>query len=219
VILIHSGASDRHNPGHLYVAGVLNLGHLATILIDLHPAGESPIDLHAEDLHFDIGPLAQRLVAITDWTRGHDKLRTLGVGTLGSGTGAAVSLAAAAERPRLVKAVVSLGGRPDLAGPAIQWVGANCLFIVGAGDPVELDLNRAMMAELPASTVRRLDCIPGATHFFVELDALELAANRARNWFQMYLKGKPTGRSHPAKSTILIPVNPVPVCAEPLTAG
>jgi dienelactone hydrolase len=170
------------------VAEVLNRGSIGTILIDLLTGEEEAIDVRTAELRFDIGLLARRLTAITDWIGGQNKFNGFRVGYFGASTGAAAALAAAADRPRMAQAVVSRGGRPDLAGEALSLVLAPCLFIVGGEDPVVLRLNREAIAELPRQTERRLEIIPGATHLFEEPGALDRVAELARDWFQKYLK-------------------------------
>lgn len=191
VIFAHGSGSSRHSPRNRRVAGALNQGAIATILIDLLTEEEEAVDVRTAELRFDIGLLARRLTAITDWVGRRPDLKSLGIGYFGASTGAAAALAAAAERPRAVQAVVSRGGRPDLAGPALGHVFAPCLFIVGGDDSVVLDLNRSAIAELPGATARRLEIIPGATHLFEEPGALDQVAVLARDWFQKHLKAGP----------------------------
>jgi len=189
VVFAHGSGSSRHSPRNRRVAGVLNQGAIATILIDLLTEEEEAVDLTTAELRFDINLLVRRLTAITDWVGGQPDLKNLGIGYFGASTGAAAALAAAAERPHTVLAVVSRGGRPDLAGPALSQVRAPCLFIVGGDDSVVLGLNRAAIAELPPATGRHLEIIPGATHLFEERGALARVAVLARDWFQKYLNG------------------------------
>jgi dienelactone hydrolase len=189
VVFAHGSGSSRHSPRNRHVAGVLNQGAIATTLIDLLTEEEEAVDLRTAELRFDIDLLVRRLTAITDWVGGEQDLKNLGIGYFGASTGAAAALGSAAERPRTVRAVVSRGGRPDLAGPALSQVRAPCLFIVGGDDSVVLGLNRAAIAELPPTTRRHLEIIPGATHLFEERGALALVAVLARDWFQKYLNG------------------------------
>jgi putative phosphoribosyl transferase len=189
VVFAHGSGSSRHSPRNRHVAGVLSQGAIATILIDLLTEEEETVDLRTAELRFDIGLLVRRLTAITDWIGGELDLKRLGIGYFGARTGAAAALGSAAERPHTVRAVVSRGGRPDLAGPALSQVRAPCLFIVGGDDTVVLGLNRAAIAELPPATVRHLEIIPGATHLFEEQGALARVAVLARDWFQKYLNG------------------------------
>ena len=187
VIFAHGSGSSRQSPRNRRVAGVLNRGAIATILIDLLTEEEETVDLRTAELRFDINLLVRRLAAITDWVGGRAGLKGLGIGYFGASTGAAAALAAAAERPHAVRAVVSRGGRPDLAGPALGRVLAPCLFIVGGDDSVVLALNRSAIAELRPATERRLEIIPGATHLFEEPGALDRVADLARDWFQKHL--------------------------------
>jgi len=188
VIFAHGSGSSRKSPRNRRVADVLNRGAVATILIDLLTAEEEMVDERTAELRFDIDLLTRRLTAITDWVGGQPDLKNLGIGYFGASTGAAAALAAAANRPQTVRAVVSRGGRPDLAGLELGRVLAPCLFIVGGNDTVVLRLNREAMAQLPRTTERKLEIIPGATHLFEEPGTLDLAAVLARDWFQKHLK-------------------------------
>jgi len=188
VVFAHGSGSSRKSPRNRRVAGVLNQGAIATILIDLLTVEEEAVDARTAELRFDINLLVRRLTAITDWVDGRPDLKSLGIGYFGASTGAAAALAAAANRPETVRAVVSRGGRPDLAGPALSQVLAPCLFIVGGDDPVVVRLNREAIAQLPRKTERRLEIVPGATHLFEEPGALDIVAVLARDWFQKHLK-------------------------------
>lgn len=172
---------------------------IATIPIDLFTAKEEAVDVRTAELRFNIDLLVRRLTAITDWAGGEPDLKGLGTGYFGASTGAAAALAAAADRPESVRAVVSRGGRPDLAGPALGQVLAPCLFIVGGDDPLVLHLNREAMAALPRETERRIEIIPGATHLFEEPGTLDLAAVLARDWFERHLTAG-SARPGPARS-------------------
>lgn len=203
VVFAHGSGSSRHSPRNRYVAGVLNRGGFGTVLADLLTTEEEAEDLYTAKLRFNIALLASRVVAITDWACGQDALKTLELGYFGASTGAAAALAAAAERPRAVAAVVSRGGRPDLALPRIRCVTAPCLFIVGEADPIVLDLNRAAMCELPPETERRLEIVAGATHLFEEAGALERVADLALDWFRQH-SGRnvpPSGSAHGGRET------------------
>ena len=186
VLFAHGSGSSRHSPRNRYVADVLNRGVIGAVLIDLLTEREEAQDLESAALRFDIPLLANRLTAITDWISEQPDLQKLGLGYFGASTGAAAALVAAAERPK-VRAVVSRGGRPDLAGEALKSVLAPTLFIVGGNDPVVLDLNHAAMARLPRRTERRLEVIPGASHLFEEPGTLDLVAELARDWFRQHL--------------------------------
>ena len=188
VLFAHGSGSSRRSPRNRHVAEVLNAGAIATILTDLLTAEEEEIDEYNAELRFDIGLLVRRLTAITDWIETQAKLKTLGLGYFGASTGAAAALGAAANRPEIVQAVVSRGGRPDLAGAALGKVTAPCLFLAGGEDSVVIGLNRDAMMELPPKTERRLEIIPGATHLFEEPGTLDRVAELARNWFQAHLR-------------------------------
>ena len=146
VLFAHGSGSSRHSPRNRRVADVLNRGLIGTIMIDLLTEDEESIDLRTAELRFDIDLLVRRLTAITDWIGEQKNLNKLGLGYFGASTGAAAALAAAAARPHIARAVVSRGGRPDLAGLALGRVFASCLFIVGGDDIVVLRLNREAIA-------------------------------------------------------------------------
>lgn len=187
VLFAHGSGSSRHSPRNRYVAEVLNRGSIATILADLLTDEEEQLDLQTAELRFDIGMLARRLISITDWIGEQPNLQSIGLGYFGASTGAAAALIAAADRPQVAQAVVSRGGRPDLAEDALGRVASPCLFIAGGDDDVVLDLNHQAMAKLPRSTERKLEIIPGATHLFEEPGALDRVAQLARDWFQQHL--------------------------------
>ncbi len=172
-------AANRH------VARLLNQAKLATLLVDLLTADEEAIDLRTAHLRFDIGLLAERLIAATDWLTQQPATRELRVGYFGASTGAGAALVAAAERPEVVGAVVSRGGRPDLAGPALARVRAPTLLIVGGNDVPVIELNQAALAQLRCE--KQLVIVPGATHLFEEPGALDEVAQLAREWFERYL--------------------------------
>jgi len=181
VLFAHGSGSSRHSPRNRYVADVLNEGGLATLLIDLLTADEQEVDLQTAHLRFDIPFLARRLETITEWLSRYPEVRDLRLGHFGASTGAAAALVAAAELPALVSAVVSRGGRPDLAGAALARVQAPTLLIVGGADPVVLDLNRKASALLGCE--QQLQIIPGAGHLFEEPGALQKVSGLARDWF------------------------------------
>jgi putative phosphoribosyl transferase len=185
VLFAHGSGSSRHSPRNRSVAEALRRGGLATLLIDLLTADEEAVDLRTADLRFDIGLLTGRLVAATDWLAQGGPTRGLRVGYFGASTGAGAALAAAAERPEAVGAVVSRGGRPDLAGPALGRVRAPTLLIVGGRDVPVIDLNREALAQLPGAAT--LEIVPGATHLFEEPGTLEQVARLARDWFTRHL--------------------------------
>ena len=186
VVFAHGSGSSRHSPRNRYVADVLNEGALATLLIDLLNADEQEVDLQTSQLRFDIPFLAHRLVAITQWLRNQPQVAGLKLGYFGASTGAGAALVAAAELPGLIHAVVSRGGRPDLAGAALDRVHAPTLAIVGGNDPVVLELNRHALARMHC--LKALHVIPGASHLFEEPGALEEVAKLARAWFSEELR-------------------------------
>lgn len=188
VVFAHGSGSSRRSPRNRHVADVLNEGAISTALIDLLTEQEEAVDVRTAELRFDIPLLGQRLVAITDWILRQVHLNKLGLGYFGASTGAAAALVAAAQRPTAVRAVVSRGGRPDLAGASLSAVVAPTLFIVGGEDPVVLDLNYAAIEKLPPRTEHRVEIIEGATHLFEESGTLDQVAVLARNWFRKHLE-------------------------------
>jgi dienelactone hydrolase len=164
---------------------VLEHAGLATLLMDLLTRDEEAIDQLTAHLRFDIGLLAERLVATTDWLTQQTDTHHLSTGYFGASTGAAAALVAAAERAEAVRAIVSRGGRPDLAGPALSRVRAPTLLIVGGRDELVVELNRAALQQLGGE--KRLEIVPGATHLFEEPGTLEEVARLACDWFVKYL--------------------------------
>ena len=185
VLFAHGSGSSRFSPRNQFVARVLREGGLATLLIDLLTSEEEKIDRRTRHLRFDINLLAGRLVGATDWLSQHPDTRDLHIGHFGASTGAAAALIAATERPDVVEAIVSRGGRPDLAGPVLSQVEAPTLLIVGGNDIPVIELNQQALAQL--RTEKKLEIVPGATHLFEEPGALEQVAQLARQWFQRYL--------------------------------
>ena len=199
VLFAHGSGSGRHSSRNRYVARLLNQAGLATLLIDLLTADEEAVDLQTAHLRFDIGLLAQRLVGATDWLTQQPDTRHLRIGYFGASTGAAAALVAAAERPDVVGAVVSRGGRPDLAGPALPLVRAPTLLIVGGNDVPVIGLNRAAFEQLRCE--KQLVIVPGATHLFEEPGALDEVARLAREWFERHLmmpSASTSGQGHGA---------------------
>jgi putative phosphoribosyl transferase len=184
VVFAHGSGSSRFSPRNRYVASVLVDGGFGTLLIDLLTAAEEERDRLTGEFRFDIALLAERLLAATDWLAAQEETRALPVGYFGASTGAAAALVAAAERPDPVCAVVSRGGRPDLAGDALERVQAPTLLIVGGADDVVLELNQGALARLKVEA--RLEVVPGATHLFPEAGALEHVARLASGWFAQY---------------------------------
>jgi putative phosphoribosyl transferase len=182
VLFAHGSGSSRHSPRNQYVAQVLQSQGIATLLFDLLSQEEELLDRETAELRFDIGLLADRLTAVTRWVIRHPAIGTRPIGYFGASTGAAAALVAAAQLSGLIAAVVSRGGRPDLAGEALNMVRAPVLFIVGENDPMVLSLNRQAEAGLKCPG-HRLVTIPGATHLFEEPGALEQVARVAAEWF------------------------------------
>jgi putative phosphoribosyl transferase len=185
VVFAHGSGSNRLSPRNRYVARVLNEAKLATLLIDLLTLHEEVIDARTAQLRFDIDLLAERLVDATDWLIQFPDTKHLAIGYFGASTGAAAALAAAAVRQDAVAAIVSRGGRPDLAGPALPQVRAPTLLIVGGNDGQVIELNRQALAQLRCE--KQLMIVPGATHLFEEPGALDEVARLARDWFERHL--------------------------------
>jgi dienelactone hydrolase len=185
VLFAHGSGSSRHSPRNRYVAEQLQNAGLATVLVDLLTAQEEQVDVRTREFRFDVARLSVRLAALIDWVAQYDRTARLGVGLFGASTGAAAALVAAAMRPTSVQAVVSRGGRPDLAGEFLRVVQAPTLLIVGERDPTVIELNRAAMAVLAAPST--LEVVPGATHLFEEPGTLEHVARLAKDWFVQYL--------------------------------
>jgi dienelactone hydrolase len=190
VLFAHGSGSSRHSSRNKFVARQLNQGRLATLLIDLLTEEEEAIDMRTAHLRFDIPLLARRLVGAIDWLSGERETAALRIGCFGASTGGGAALVAAAERTQFVHAVVSRGGRPDLAGPVLPHVAAPTLLIVGGNDPHVIVLNRIALAELRCE--KQLVIVPGATHLFEEPGTLEEVARLARDWFQRHLGGSDT---------------------------
>jgi putative phosphoribosyl transferase len=180
VLFAHGSGSSRHSPRNRYVAQQLREAGLATLLMDLLTSPEEAEDLRTRELRFDVGRLADRVVAALDWLAFEPSTRGLPVGLFGASTGAAAALIAAAARAGVVQAVVSRGGRPDLAGNALERVRAPSLFIVGGRDDYVLELNRRAIERM--RTPVRLEVVPGAGHLFEEPGALEQVARLAGGW-------------------------------------
>jgi dienelactone hydrolase len=185
VVFAHGSGSGRFSPRNRAVADVLVGSGLATLLMDLLTREEEAVDLRTRHLRFDIALLARRVIATIDWLASEPTAKELPVGCFGASTGAAAALIAAAERPERVGAVVSRGGRPDLAGEALRRVRAPTLLIVGGNDPEVVRLNQQALAGLGGES--RLEIVPGATHLFEEPGALERVAVLARDWFLRHL--------------------------------
>lgn len=186
VVFAHGSGSSRLSPRNLQVAHYFNDLGLATLLFDLLTGQEERVDRLSAEYRFDIPRLSQRLVGVLDWLAGNAELGALHIGLFGASTGAAAALIAAAQRPQVVHAVVSRGGRCDLAGPSLPKVRAPTLQIVGGRDPQVVQLNREASQQLQCE--QQLAVVPGATHLFEEPDALEQVAMLAGDWFCRHLR-------------------------------
>jgi putative phosphoribosyl transferase len=185
VLFAHGSGSSRFSPRNQYVADVLNKAGIATLLIDLLTSREEAIDVRTRQYRFDIDLLTERLVSAVEWLKKNPGTQKLSLGLFGSSTGAAAALITAAQVPSEVAAVVSRGGRPDLAMEHLKEVQAPSLFIVGGRDTVVIDLNKKAMAEVTAE--KKLEIVSGATHLFEEPGKLEIVAKLATVWFQEHL--------------------------------
>jgi putative phosphoribosyl transferase len=185
VLFAHGSGSGRHSPRNRYVAGALRETGLATLLVDLLTPEEEEVDLRTRRLRFDIGLLADRLAGATDWLAQEPDTQDLRVGYFGASTGAAAALVAAAKHLETVSAVVSRGGRPDLAGKELSRVVAPTLLIVGGEDEPVIGMNREAIEQIRAE--KKLEVVPGATHLFEEPGKLEEVARLAAGWFARYL--------------------------------
>ena len=185
VLFVHGSGSSRKSSRNLFVAEVLNNGSLGTLLFDLLTAQEEAVDRRTAGLRFDIGLLAARVIAATRWVRRCPALESMPLGYFGASTGAAAALVAAAMLPDEISAIVSRGGRPDLAGEYLSRVRAPTLLIVGGADRDVIGLNHQASAMMNAK--RELAIVPDATHLFEEPGALESVARLSRAWFQRHL--------------------------------
>jgi putative phosphoribosyl transferase len=181
VAFAHGSGSSRHSSRNRAVAAVLQRAGLATLLFDLLTEEEEHAERFTAHLRFDIGMLAERLLAATAWLRGQADTAPLGLGYFGASTGGGAALVAAAREPSWVRAVVSRGGRPDLAGEALPHVEAPTLLIVGGDDTPVVGMNEEAFALLDCE--KRMEIVPGATHLFEEPGAIERVADLARDWF------------------------------------
>ena len=193
ILFAHGSGSSRHSRRNRQVAAALREAGLGTLLIDLLTAAEERVDAHTAALRFDIALLAERVLGATDWILRQPGLSHLAIGYFGASTGAAAALVAAAERPDQVRAIVSRGGRPDLAGAALAGVRAPTLLIVGGRDIPVIGLNETALAHLTALTdasQKRLTIVPGATHLFEEAGTLEEVSRLASDWFRRHLQSQ-----------------------------
>jgi putative phosphoribosyl transferase len=187
VLFAHGSGSSRHSPRNQFVARTLNRAGLGTLLFDLLTPEEEALDTYTREHRFNIGLLAERLVHATKWIRQQEASRDLRIGYFGSSTGGAAALVAAAELPQDAGAVVSRGGRPDLAGDALPRVQAPTLLIVGGNDDIVIELNEMARDQMRCEV--KLEIIHGATHLFEEPGALEEVSKLASDWFSLYLGG------------------------------
>jgi dienelactone hydrolase len=185
VVFAHGSGSSRFSSRNRYVAGVLREGGLGTLLIDLLTADEERVDESTAELRFDIGMLARRVLGAARWLHAQPQYAHHAIGLFGASTGGGAALVAAADAPELIAAVVSRGGRPDLAGRALPHVQAPTLLIVGGDDTVVIGMNRDAYRQMNCE--RQLDIVPGATHLFEEPGTLERVAELAREWFDRHL--------------------------------
>ncbi|MEX2325369.1 MAG: alpha/beta family hydrolase [Gemmatimonadaceae bacterium] len=181
VVFAHGSGSSRLSPRNRFVAEALREGGMGTLLLDLLTAREEGIDVYTREHRFDIGLLARRLAGAIDWLDAEESTSGLPIGLFGASTGGGAALVTAADQPEKVRAVVSRGGRPDLAGEALPRVRAPTLLIVGERDEQVIELNRQAMARMTAPV--QLEIVPGATHLFEEPGTLEQVARLARDWF------------------------------------
>jgi putative phosphoribosyl transferase len=188
VLFAHGSGSSRHSPRNQFVARLLNRASLGTLLFDLLTPEEEALDIYTREHRFNIGLLAERLAHATKWTRQQKETRDLHIGYFGSSTGGAAALVGAAELPQDVGAVVSRGGRPDLAGVALPRVQAPTLLIVGGNDDIVIELNEMARDQMRCEV--KLEIISGATHLFEEPGALEQVAKLASDWFVDHIGGK-----------------------------
>ena len=186
IVFAHGSGSSRHSRRNREVAEALSAGGFATLLLDLLTPQEESVDQFTREFRFDIERLGRRIVAAIDWLAGQEELSAMSVGCFGASTGAAAALIAAAERQDRVAAVVSRGGRPDLAGGALSRVRAPTLLIVGGSDEPVIQLNEEARSQMSAKV--RLEIVPGATHLFEEPGALDHVSRLALEWFAEHLK-------------------------------
>ena len=188
VLFAHGSGSSRHSPRNQFVARTLNNSGLATLLFDLLTQEEEAVDARSGEHRFNIGLLAERLVHATRWARQEQQTCDLRIGYFGSSTGGGAALVAAAALPQDVGAVVSRGGRPDLAGEALPKVQAPTLLIVGGTDDIVIELNEQARDQMRCEV--KLEIVPGATHLFEEPGALERVAQLASDWFSLHAAAK-----------------------------
>jgi dienelactone hydrolase len=187
VVFAHGSGSSRFSRRNREVAAFLQDAGLATLMLDLLTREEEGVDVITAEYRFDIPRLGRRVVAAADWAKHHAATASLPLGYFGASTGAAAALIAAAQRPAVSRAVVSRGGRPDLAGDALPAVTAPTLLIVGGADEPVIDMNEEAQRQMRAEV--RLEIVPGATHLFEEPGALAMVSRLAADWFGRHLSG------------------------------
>jgi putative phosphoribosyl transferase len=187
VLFVHGSGSSRHSPRHQYVADILYSQRVSTLLFDLLTHEEESSDQYNAELRFNIPFLANRLIGATKWIMSTPETRDLKIGYFGASTGAGAALVAAAKLPGVVRAVVSRGGRPDLAGACLSAVRIPTLLIVGGDDEPIIEINRAALQKIGCPD-KKLIVIPGATHLFEEPGALKEVARIAADWFVYHFK-------------------------------
>jgi putative phosphoribosyl transferase len=187
VLFVHGSGSSRNSPRNQYVAQTLQEAGLATLLFDLLTPEEEQVDLRTQHLRFDVHLLARRTAGVLEWTNLQPYTREFKIGLFGSSAGAAAALMAAVELPDMVEAVVSRGGRPDLANEVLSKVRAPTLLIVGSLDELVIELNEKALKQMTTGSEKKLAIVPGASHLFEEPGALEDAARLASEWFQTHL--------------------------------
>ncbi len=187
VVFVHGSGSSRHSPRNQFVAKQLRQGPLGTLLFDLLTSEEEEIDMRTGRLRFDIGLLAERTIAAVEWLSKQDFAEGLETGLFGASTGAAAALITAAERPDRITAVVSRGGRPDMAEGFLQRVQAPTLLIVGGQDSPVIEMNQEAFEQMSPDLEKEFRIVPGATHLFSEPGALEQVAEMAQEWFTEHL--------------------------------
>lgn len=187
VLFVHGSGSSRQSPRNQYVAQTLQEAGLATLLFDLLTPDEEQVDLRTRHMQFDVNMLARRTAGAIEWLDLEPYVREFNIGLFGSSTGAAAALMAAAELPDKVEAVVSRGGRPDLAEESLSNVQAPTLLIVGSLDELVIELNEKALKQMHGGAEKKLVIVPGASHLFEEPGALEQAARLASDWFQAHL--------------------------------
>ena len=187
VLFVHGSGSSRQSPRNQYVAQTLQEAGLATLLFDLLTPDEEQVDLRTRHMRFDVNMLARRTAGAIEWLDLEPYVREFNIGLFGSSTGAAAALMAAAELPDKVEAIVSRGGRPDLAEESLSNVQAPTLLIVGSLDELVIELNEKALKQMQGGAEKKLVIVPGASHLFEEPGALEQAARLASDWFQGHL--------------------------------